>query len=260
MTKPTKKTGQSTPHGGRRVARGLSSEERQLWDRVADTVSPEKRSKSALMQGVDFSAMQQALGEEPDTASAASQTPTDGRGRHPPHPENTARPPGRHQDVAQSIPTTPTRAALPIQPPKKPVTQAKNAALNPKTLRRVRSGRHAIEARLDLHGLRQHEAHSELRAFLFRCHAKGLRWALVITGKGVRRASFMSANEEPDTHTHWSDEFAGRSKPGILRERVPMWLSEPDVRNIVVGFSQAAPQHGGEGAIYVQLKAPTRSG
>jgi DNA-nicking Smr family endonuclease len=44
----------------------------------------------------------------------------------------------------------------------------------------------------------------------------------------------------------------------VLKRNVPRWLEEPDVRSIVVSYTTAAIQHGGEGAIYVHLRARHR--
>lgn len=230
--------------------RGLSADEQKLWSRVAETVKRDQRSKSALLLGVDLSAMQRALGEsdereKPKTlAPAKAQTKRTGSTTAP--SPTTAQP---KLSKTQPIGKTASRS--------KPTSAASvsRSDLDPKTLRKVRSGRHAIEARLDLHGMRQHEAHGELRAFLHRCHAKGRRWVLVITGKGLSRSSIHAVEQNQSRSSHWSDDFSERSRPGILKERVPTWLAEPDLKMIVIGFSQAAPQHGGEGAIYVQLRS-----
>jgi DNA-nicking Smr family endonuclease len=123
------------------------------------------------------------------------------------------------------------------------------AGLDENELRKVRSGRAAISARLDLHGLRQHEAHAALRAFLYRAQANGAKWALVITGKGSRSprgsASFAGIS--------WGRQGEA-STGGILRTMVPVWLSEPEFRALVVGFRSAGRRHGGEGALYVRLR------
>jgi DNA-nicking Smr family endonuclease len=41
---------------------------------------------------------------------------------------------------------------------------------------------------------------------------------------------------------------------GVLRRNVPRWLAEPDLRSIVVCYTAAAASHGGEGALYIQLR------
>ena len=113
--------------------------------------------------------------------------------------------------------------------------------------RRIASGKSEIEARIDLHGDRQHEARSRLRTFLLDSHAKGRRTVLVITGKGG----------EQERGDHLGDALE-ESRRGVLRRNVPLWLEEPDLRAIVVSYTVAGARHGGEGALYVQLRRPVR--
>jgi DNA-nicking Smr family endonuclease len=107
-----------------------------------------------------------------------------------------------------------------------------------------------VEARIDLHGMRQSEAHAALRRFLFDAYAKGRRWVLVITGKGAPARSGRAPEEA---------EYGREEERGVLRRNVPRWLAEPELRAIVVGFTPAAVRHGGEGALYVQLRRPGRA-
>lgn len=123
-----------------------------------------------------------------------------------------------------------------------------------KAARRLRSGRAEIEARLDLHGMRQGEAHAALRSFLFSCHAQGRRWVLVITGKG----GLAGATRHEEANGWPWDVSTGRDR-GVLRRCVPMWLAQPDLRNLVVSFSEASIRHGGEGALYIQVRSPGRA-
>ena len=97
------------------------------------------------------------------------------------------------------------------------------------------------QARIDLHGMRQVEAHSALSRFLRRAHGKGHRIVLVITGKG---------GGEGDV---W---WEGR---GVLRRNLPNWLDTPEMKTLVVGYQEAAQQHGGAGAFYVQLRKSSRT-
>ncbi|MEL7049572.1 MAG: Smr/MutS family protein [Pseudomonadota bacterium] len=216
---------------------------------MAETVDREPRSKSVLLQSAGITAMQRAVGEDAvakKAAGPAATTPSKAQGRPLANPGPNTRsrvPPNGSPPAITPNAMKPATAATTLPQP---------TNLDAKTLRKVRSGRKAIEARLDLHGMRQHEAHAELRAFLFRCHAKGARWVMVITGKG--RKNLNPAASHDDNHSNWNDHFGGRSKPGVLRDRVPFWLSEPEFRTIVIGYSQAAPQHGGEGALYIQLR------
>jgi DNA-nicking Smr family endonuclease len=94
---------------------------------------------------------------------------------------------------------------------------------------RLKRGRHAVEARLDLHGLTQAEAYRALAVFVANAQAAGRRCVLVITGRG-------------------------RLGAGILRSAVPRWLSEPGLRRHLLGIAPAQPRHGGGGALYLLLR------
>ena len=96
----------------------------------------------------------------------------------------------------------------------------------------VARGKQAIDARLDLHGLTQAQAHSALLHFLRTAGARGARLVLVITGKGAR----------------------GDGERGVLKRQVPQWLALPEFRALVIGFEDAHVAHGGEGALYVRLR------
>jgi DNA-nicking Smr family endonuclease len=108
--------------------------------------------------------------------------------------------------------------------------------------RQISAGKIEVDARVDLHGLRQRDAHARLRAFLVEAHARGLKTVLVITGKG---------GEEPADRL---GDLAGERQRGVLRRNVPHWLGEPELRAIVLSFTQAGVRHGGAGALYVRLR------
>jgi DNA-nicking Smr family endonuclease len=103
------------------------------------------------------------------------------------------------------------------------------ADLDRASFEKLKRGKMEIEARLDLHGQTQDEAHRELSAFIARAQSQGKRLALVVTGKG-------------------------REGKGVLRESAPRWLNEPALRNRVLAITQAQPRDGGAGALYVLLR------
>jgi DNA-nicking Smr family endonuclease len=105
---------------------------------------------------------------------------------------------------------------------------------------RVARGGTAIDARLDLHGMTQNQAHAALLRFLARAQAQDAKLALVVTGKGSGRAA------------------GSASERGVLRRQVPLWLSLPEFRRFIVGFDQAHISHGGEGALYLRLRRRPR--
>ncbi len=121
---------------------------------------------------------------------------------------------------------TAPKPQAPVDPPLAPIGRRERSQLS--------RGRKGIDARLDLHGMTQTRAHHALSAFLQRAHRDGLSFVLVITGKG--RTSAASAER------------------GVLRRQVPLWLSLPEFRSLVVGFEEAHIGHGGEGALYVRIR------
>lgn len=130
---------------------------------------------------------------------------------------------------------TPTRA----QPAPPPL-----ATLQPKERRRLSRGAE-VDARLDLHGLTQAAAHRRLRQFLKEAQARGHSVVLVITGKGGRGPALAESR---------LDDHPLDGARGVLRRAVPLWLAEPDLRTVVVGFEEAGRRHGGEGALYVRIR------
>ena len=130
--------------------------------------------------------------------------------------------PVRARSVSPALPSPPPAVKKP--PPLTP--------LGRRARQRVARGREAIDARFDLHGLTQAEAHAALSRFLRSAGDRGARLVLIITGKGR----------------------TGDHERGVLRRQVPHWLALPDLRDLVIGFEEAHLAHGGEGALYVRLR------
>jgi DNA-nicking Smr family endonuclease len=129
--------------------------------------------------------------------------------------------------------TTPAKPK-PVQKPAPCVTPSLEP-LGRRQKQRLARGTIEIDARIDLHGRTQGEAHTALLRFLHRAQRDGARYVLVITGKGTR-----AGNES--------------SERGVLKRQVPLWLRLPEFRGYVVGFEDAHIGHGGEGALYVRLR------
>ena len=180
-----------------RGRRGPSEEDRALWARVIRSVTP-LRKPSAPAAAADRSA--------------------------PPAPHKPfAKVSVRTAAVTHAAATTPAPAPAPLAP------------LDRRLKARLKRGTQAIDARIDLHGMTQSEAHAALIRFLRRVQRDGARFALVITGKGVRGAG---------------DDREG----GVLRRQVPLWLRLPEFRPYVIGFEAAHVGHGGEGALYLRIR------
>ena len=186
-----------------RRRRHLSYEERVLWSTVTKSMTP--------------------LREKPDTAPDEFLAELE-------QPKSRKAPP---------VFTKPIKSPRPVAPATStPPPQKASPGLTPLTRRMKRGvarGKQQIDARLDLHGLTQHEAHGALLRFLKSASARDARLVLVITGKGKRADG--DARER-----------------GVLRRQVPQWLGLPEFREYVVGFEDAAIAHGGEGALYVRVR------
>jgi DNA-nicking Smr family endonuclease len=140
----------------------------------------------------------------------------------------------------------PETPAVPPPQPSRAETPAPAVAAPPqltplgRRLRRsVARGKEAIDARLDLHGLTQAQAHAALVHFLRAASGRGARLVLVITGKG---SGNLGARGD------------GAGERGVLKRQVPHWLSLPEFRSLVIGFEDAHVAHGGEGALYVRIR------
>ena len=198
---------------GRGRKRFLSEEEIELWARVTRNDEPLARPQPLRLTD-------RRPREEADTPAVA------------------AAPNGAEKTAAAKPAIVPARS--------KPAPVPPHAPFDPRISKRIARGRHTIDARLDLHGLRQQDAYVVLRRFLARCQADGLRHVLVITGKGGK----------PDDTA--SRDFWQADERGILRRLVPQWLAEPSFRLHVVSFTESAMKHGGSGALYVTIRKGPR--
>jgi len=138
--------------------------------------------------------------------------------------------------VAEKSVAAPVQAAQVPAPaaPTPPKRQYVAHSLDEPTRDKLSKGRLPIEGRVDLHGLTQDEAYSLLLTFLARAHAGGVRYVLVITGKGNSKGG-----------------------DGVLKRMVPAWLNTAPFRMLVSSHDHAARHHGGSGAIYIRLRRRT---
>jgi DNA-nicking Smr family endonuclease len=202
--------------GGDKKRGSTDEDDHHVWRHAAATIEPLKRAKGRVhptADAVKASALPK-LSAESEKATAKSRSA-------PVYPE----------------------ISIPKAPPEK---TPELAIFDRNSVRKIRGGRVEIEARVDLHGMRQDEAHIALRRFLLSCQSRGLRFVLVITGKGKTIGASTAQFGDGDRER------------GVLKRNVPRWLDEPDLRAIVVSFTTAAIQHGGEGAIYVHLRSKHR--
>lgn len=198
------------PNGTRKAgsaASDISGEDRHLWDHVRRQADP-LLGRDRLRSKVDD------LREE-----AARQAPVPQPAKPSPKAISTrqARPAIKH--------AAPRREPSPLQ------HGSRGDGLDRRKAERLKRGKLPIEATLDLHGLRQAEAHRRLGQFLAQCQDTGKRCVVVVTGKGLHK-----------------------EEGGVLRAAVPRWLNEPGNRERVLSFDYTQPRHGGTGALYILLR------
>jgi DNA-nicking Smr family endonuclease len=143
---------------------------------------------------------------------------------------------GDDMALARASPAPAARQEAPRQKATAPL-----APLGRRLRQRVARGREPIADRIDLHGMTQSRAHAALLRFLQQAQADEARIVLVVTGKGTVRTD------------------GDRAERGVLRRQVPLWLSLPEFRSLVVGFEDAYIGHGGQGALYVRLRRAQRT-
>lgn len=94
--------------------------------------------------------------------------------------------------------------------------------------RKLRLGKYAPQAALDLHRVKLVDAHEKVAAFLKTAHEKGLRTVLISHGKGVHSP-----------------------RPGFLKSYVIHWLNESE---LVLAYHSAPRQQGGTGATLLLVR------
>lgn len=120
------------------------------------------------------------------------------------------------------------------------------AGFDRRTAQRLTRGQIEPEAKLDLHGETLETARIKLLHFLANQRHRGLRFVLVVTGKGASPFA---------RHTlHGASHFHTPEREGRLRREVPLWLHEETFRIHTIGMQPAHPRHGGGGAFYVKLR------
>lgn len=105
------------------------------------------------------------------------------------------------------------------------------------TMRRFKRQQFPVEAVLDLHGYNENQAYEAVHQFMTQAFLSGKRCVIIVTGKGLAH---------PD-----EDFFAPK---GILKTRVPQWLQDDELRQMILSYIHPSPELGGEGALYILLR------
>jgi len=187
------------------MTRKISDEERVLWRQVTRTIAPLRRRRGR---------------NERETVELTAANIVEA-------------PPKRAASTKAGPATRKAVAPAPAPPPL--------ISIERRLKQRLARGSQNIDARIDLHGRTQDQAHAALLRFVQKCQANGAKLVLVITGKGGTADVLYSER-------------------GVLKRQVPLWLRLPEFRSYVLAVEEAHSGHGGAGALYVRLRrARTRS-
>jgi DNA-nicking Smr family endonuclease len=189
--------------------RRLSDDEHALWQVVIRSVAPLKRRRAPLESADSHTAAAKPVAVNPVAVTALA---------------------------GPVRPSPPLRPAPSVTAPRLPKAPLVLSPIDRRLKHRIARGTVEIDARIDLHGMTQSEAHVVLLHFLRRAQADGARTVLVITGKG-------GASDDP-----------GSSGRGVLKRQVPQWLALQEFRVYVIGMEEAHVGHGGAGALYVRMR------
>lgn len=191
----------------RRNPRGLRPDEAELWDKVRQSAIPlHSPSKQVIAKAV-----------------RSGPTQTKPLAIDPFHIGQSATATAVQFDLAPSPSEKLTKTPL---------------KMDHKNFQRMKSGKLKPEARIDLHGLTQSQAHPRLVDFIRASHGAGRRLVLVITGKGKVKPDFGPIPV----------------RQGVLRHQVPQWLQSGGLAPLILQVTEAHLKHGGSGAYYVYLR------
>ncbi|MEM7470696.1 MAG: Smr/MutS family protein [Pseudomonadota bacterium] len=184
----------------RRKPRGLRPDEQDLWARVTETAEPIKTPQTLFVD------------------------------RPKPTPAPPAKAPLAMKPFKIGEKAKPAQTAIQTTPAA--------VAMDRKTYTKMKRGKISPDAKIDLHGMTQDEAHPALVSTILNAHAAGKRLVLVVTGKGKMR----------------DDGGPIPVRTGVLKHAVPEWLRQAPMAQVVLQVTEASQNQGGSGALFVYLR------
>ena len=99
--------------------------------------------------------------------------------------------------------------------------------------------------RFDLHGFSLNDANIKVKEIIFSCIKNKYKEILLITGKGLHSTNDQNVYSAKDL--------------GKLKYSVPEFInSDPELSVLVLSVKNAEAKDGGEGALIIKLKKPTK--
>lgn len=102
---------------------------------------------------------------------------------------------------------------------------------------KIRKGRIKINRTLDLHGFTVKESAQMVFHFIKESFLSSDRLVLIITGKGKRNGS----------KNGWESD-------GVLKKKIPIWLTSKILTKYIVWFGLAPKNKGGDGAVLIYIR------
>lgn len=93
-----------------------------------------------------------------------------------------------------------------------------------------------VEGKLDLHGYTEDRAYDAVVSFIKRSYQSEKRCVIIVTGKGSKSSE---------------DVIFGK---GVLKNMLPKWLNNQDLRPFILSFNHPSENMGGEGALMILLR------
>jgi len=170
--------------------RGLTPEERELWEKVATSARPMRPHRRVP-------------------------------GTHEPAPKarpQAAKPAPVEFHIGQRA--RPLTAVRDLAPTIEEHLSGQPLRMDRRTHQQLTRGKLAPEGRIDLHGMTLAEAHPELIRFVLNAHAAGKRLVLVITGKGKRGEEHGPIPQRVGALRHQVPHWLGQPPLGALVQQV----------------------------------------
>ncbi len=235
MKPPAKPPGKSPITAGRR----LQPDERALWNRVAQTVTPlPKRAPTAA-------AIQSALAPPPKAS--------------PLQPRRIEAMTPEEWTIGSALTGAKSRNASGLVSTGQAHAQANRLAPGSATLdggwdKGFRRGAIRPDRSIDLHGYTVDQAHALLERAIAAALADDVRVLLVVTGKEPKgQPRHDPAYHPPAYHPPGFHPDAPRRR-GIIRASIADWLAHSRHAAMIAAVRNAHPRDGGAGALYVVLR------
>ncbi|MDC6447471.1 Smr/MutS family protein [Alphaproteobacteria bacterium] len=108
--------------------------------------------------------------------------------------------------------------------------------------RGIKRGFFKIDKKIDFHGRTLLDSEEWFSNTILKCHNKGLRCLLFVTGKGLYTNKNADGDNRPKLYH------------GVIRSALINWVKSKKFSKYILSYEPASIGHGGDGAFYVYLR------